>query len=73
MNLPMPKGFQPPNTARPGEPFEIVATVRMTEDGLRLEALDGMKIEEAPEPEMDDRTDGSRVRLPFGEEETEMD
>lgn len=71
MNLPMPKGFQPPNTARPGESFEIVATVRMTEDGLRLEALDGMKIEE--EPEMDDRTDGSRVKLPFGEEEPEID
>lgn len=45
MKIPMPKGFQVPGDAKPGEPFEAVATLTLGDDGmLDLTALDGAKV-----------------------------
>ena len=73
MKLVLPEGFTPPNTAKPGEAFEVVATIKPDDDGgFELVALDGMEVpEEEEEPEMPDRMDGSQVKLPFGEEESD--
>lgn len=73
MKLILPEGFTPPNTAKPGEAFEVVATIKPDDGGFKLVALDGMELpedEEEEEPEMPDRMDGSMVKLPFGEEES---
>lgn len=73
MKLTLPEGFTPPNTARPGETFEVVATLKPSEDGsFSLVALDGVKLEEedeVEEPEEMDRTDSTNIRLPFEEDE----
>ena len=76
MKLILPEGFAPPKTARPGEPFEMVATVRPSEDGtFALIALDGVKLpeddDEDEEEYVDEQIDGTNVRLPFGEEAPE--
>ena len=72
MKLSLPKGFAPPQNARPGEPFEVVATLSQEEDGsFELEAIDGVKLADDEEEEMpvNDRTDASNIKLPFGEDE----
>ena len=72
MKLALPKGFAPPQNARPGEPFEVVATLSQEEDGsFELEAIDGVKLADDEEEEMpvNDRTDASNIKLPFGEDE----
>ena len=54
MRITLPKGFEPPVSAKPGEPFEAVATLLMNEDGtFELSALDGMDVGELNEPEPD--------------------
>lgn len=56
----------PPKNARPDEPFEVVATLRQSEDGgFSLVAIDGVSISEEEPEEMDDRTDASNIKLPF--------
>ena len=71
----MPEGFTPPKNARPDEPFEVVATIRPSEDGqFSIVALDGVQMPEDEEPEeneeeVDERVDSSKIRLPFEEEE----
>lgn len=48
MKLPLPKEYVPPDTARPGEPFEAVATIVPGEDGsFNLTAIDGNELAEA--------------------------
>lgn len=65
MRLTLPEGFQPPANARPGEPFEVVATLEPTEDGgFQLTAIDGMEVPGEDE-EVDERVDASKVNLPF--------
>lgn len=62
----------PPDTARPGETFEVVATLKPSEDGsFSLVALDGVKLEEDEEEETEEmeRTDSTNIRLPFEEDE----
>lgn len=68
-----------PENARPGESFEVVATIQPSEDGsFALVALDGMNMpseeegeedeEETEEPESEEmpaRDDGSKITLPF--------
>ena len=45
MKIDLPKGFRPPESARPGEPFEVVATLVLEDDGtLDLEKLDGIAL-----------------------------
>lgn len=54
MRITLPKGFEPPASAKPGEPFEAVATLMMNEDGtFELSALDGMDLGELNEPDPD--------------------
>lgn len=78
MKITLPEGFLPPENARPGEPFEVVAMIQPSEDGSHsLVSLNGMKMVEEDE-EMEDeeepgedmekmpaRNDGSRISLPF--------
>lgn len=46
MKLNLPKGYEPPENAQPGQPFEAVATLSMEEDGtFELVAIDGMDLE----------------------------
>jgi len=75
MKLALPKGFTPPQNARPDEPFEVVATLCACEDGsFELKALDGMKMPEEDEEEDEDegemepvneRNDSTDIKLPF--------
>jgi len=79
MKITLPEGFPLPENARPGEPFEVVATIAPGEDGgFSITAIDGMKLseeEESEEDEMEDETEGetpvneyndaSGVQLPF--------
>ena len=52
MKLTLPEGFQLPATAKPGEPFESVATLLMHEDGsVEVTALDGVALPEEEESE----------------------
>lgn len=45
ISFPMPEGFQAPEDSQPGKPFEVMATVMMTEDGmLALSAIDGAPV-----------------------------
>lgn len=73
MKLTLPEGFTPPKNARPGEPFEVVATVKASDDGaFTIIALDGVKLPEGEEKEdmpVDEQIDGTNVRLPFGEDD----
>lgn len=68
MKINLPKGFQLPATAKPGEPFESVATLTMGEDGsVKMTALDGVALpesdsEEAPEEEEMQEPD---ISIPF--------
>lgn len=73
MKIALPEGFAPPKNARPGEPFEVVATVTQAEDGsYDLVAIDGTPVpdeeEMTEEVPMDPRTDASNIKLPFEEE-----
>lgn len=55
-----PDGFAPPEDTEPGKSFEVLATVKQTEDGtLELEALDGVPVggeESAGEPDTSEDT-----------------
>lgn len=55
IKFPMPDGFAAPEDAQPGKPFEVMATVMMSEDGmLALSAIDGAPIASAPEPKAEE-------------------
>jgi hypothetical protein len=81
MKITLPEGFPLPENVRPGEPFEVVATIAPGEDGgFTLTAIDGMKLPEEGEPEevemeeedetegmtpVTDRNSAAGVQLPF--------
>ena len=47
MKIVLPEGFPIPENARPGEPFEVVATIAPGEDGgFTLTAIDGVELPE---------------------------
>lgn len=53
IEFPAPEGFAPPENSEPGNPFEVLATIRQKENGmLCLEALDGAPVS----PEEDGET-----------------
>lgn len=63
VSLPMPDGMEMPEGVEPGGTFEVMATVRVGDDGmLAVEALDGMPLpgmepkEEAEEEPMEKET-----------------
>lgn len=66
MKIPFPKNYQPPQGAKPGEPFEVVAV--LTDDGegaFILKTLDGVQIAGSTKP-MDDDTGGEEYPVdPF--------
>jgi hypothetical protein len=74
ISFPAPKGFSAPEDSKPGQPFEVMATVVMAEDGsLTLNAVDGVPVTEAPEPE-DTEADNSAESEAEGEaSETEIE
>lgn len=52
MKIMLPEGFQMPDSAKPGEPFEAVATVVIDESGeAKIVALDGVELGEDMEEE----------------------
>jgi len=65
IEFPAPKGFSPPEESTPGQPFEVMASVRMKENGmLCLEAVDGVSVypeeqAETPEEENSEETSPS--------------
>lgn len=67
MKITLPEGFMPPQNARPGESFEVVATLSQEEDGsFELEAIDGVKLEDTDtEEDSMERTDATNIKLPF--------
>lgn len=71
MKLNLPANFPIPENARPGEPFEVVATITPGEDGgFNLTAIDGIELSdeeeemEGPTP-VNEYNDASGVQLPF--------
>lgn len=78
MKITLPEGFEVPQDAKPGEPFESVATIVMNEDGtFDITAIDGVDIDEGanepagpeePEGGMRGQMRGDAVKLPFGED-----
>jgi hypothetical protein len=52
MKIMLPEGFQMPASAKPGEPFEAVATLVLDDAGeVKLSALDGVELMEEEEDE----------------------
>jgi len=50
MKIHLPRGYRPPESARPGEPFEVVAVLVSSEDGsFMLKSLDGVEVGEDDE------------------------
>lgn len=65
MKITLPKGFQLPAAAKPGEPFESVATLIMDEDGtVKMSALDGVKLPESEAPEEEEMQEPD-ISIPF--------
>ncbi len=53
MKIMLPEGFQMPDSAKPGEPFEAVVTVVIDESGeAKIVALDGVELGEDMEEEV---------------------
>jgi hypothetical protein len=81
MKITLPEGFPMPENSRPGEPFDVVATIRPDEGGMfALVALDGMELpsdegEEMEEEEYEEgeeeggevpaQVDARNIKLPF--------
>ena len=73
MKITLPEGFQLPESAKPGEPFEAVATLKMEEDGsVELKALDGVEIPEEDEENEDKmpmapevNAENPNIKIPF--------
>jgi hypothetical protein len=55
MKISLPEGYQLPENAVPGEPFEVVAVISQEEDGtFELKSIDGVEL---PEMEDEDETE----------------
>lgn len=66
MKITLPEGFTAPENAKPGTPFEVVATVVQSEDGeYDLTAIDGMELPEDEESEEEDEMK-VEIELPWG-------
>lgn len=67
MKVTLPEGYQAPDNAKPGEPFEVVATLVQGKDGgFELTAIDGIKLEESGEEE---EYEESPMKMPWDEPE----
>ena len=79
MTITLPKGYELPEGAKPGEPFDAVASILLNEDGtFTLSAIDGMELDaEEAEAETEEEMDpmarfAKQVKMPWSDEE-EMD
>ncbi len=77
MKISLPEGFEIPENAVPGKPFEVVATIVRKEDGsFDLVAIDGIEIEESSESEENEEPEeedymtrrASEIRMPWPED-----
>lgn len=77
MKIKLPEGFEIPDDVQPGEPFEVVATLEVSDDGsFELVAIDGVELSDEPEKEevvVEEETPMTRmaakVALPWPEED----
>ena len=69
MKITLPAGYEVPDNAKPGEEFEVVATLEQNEDGtFELVAIDGTKLEDESEAAemMEPESELSKgVKLPY--------
>jgi hypothetical protein len=66
MKITLPEGFKMPADAKPGQPFEAVATLVMGEDGTMLTALNGVTLAEEEEDEEEEMEYAEpEVKIPF--------
>lgn len=73
MILALPQGYTPPESARPGEPFEVVASIKANDDGtFELLTIDGMELgqEEAAEEQDEMSKFAAKVPLPWESQPT---
>jgi hypothetical protein len=55
MKITLPKGYELPEGAKPGEAFEAVASITLNEDGTYdLSAIDGVELAKEEDEEMED-------------------
>jgi hypothetical protein len=72
ISFPSPEGFSAPEDSKPGQPFEVMATVVMADDGnLTLNAVDGVPVAAAPDKE--DYDEESSVEAEGESPETEVE
>ncbi len=69
MKITLPENYPLPENARPGEPFEAVATLKPNEDGsFELTAIDGVEL--GGDPEMEAMSPAAefakKIPLPWG-------
>jgi hypothetical protein len=79
ISFPAPNGFSAPEDSKPGQPFEVMATVVMGGDGLlTLSAVDGVPVanseydeeaenESSAESEAENQTETGENEIPPGE------
>lgn len=69
MKIMLPEGFELPETAQDGEPFDAVVTLRPGEDGsYTIESLNGSPLpKEEEEMEEEEVVADPEIVLPFGE------
>ena len=45
MKIKLPAGFEPPKGTKPGDEFEVVATMKLSKDGYELLEVDGAPLD----------------------------
>lgn len=83
MKITLPPDYKAPDNAKPGEPFEVVATLVQAEDGsFDLTQVDGMPVSDDESGEPDESgspstaapkvagPDASRFKMPWAKEPT---
>lgn len=69
MKITLPEGFKMPTDAKPGQPFEAVATLVMGEDGTMITALNGVALAEEME---DEEMEGEGEETEYAEPEVKI-
>jgi hypothetical protein len=75
VRFPVPEGFNPPDSAQGGNPFDALASLKLVGDALELVAIDGVPVhpdmpqqepdgDEGPEPEEPSDNDGDETADP---------
>lgn len=66
MKILLPEGFKMPTDAKPGQPFDAVATLVMGDEGAMLTALNGVALAEEMEEEGEEMEYADpEVKIPF--------